>query len=81
MHRVWLNNTKGVSERRLPDRRITPAMRLGLSDKRLSGSELFFRRRFPQRERLPESMRPLYEGTLKARPREVGNQYIHSYAY
>lgn len=81
VHRVWLNNTKGVSERRLPERRITPAMRLGLSAQRLSGTELFFRRRFPKRERLPESMRPLYEGTVKARPREVCNPYIHSYAY
>lgn len=81
IHRVWLNLTKAISERRLPERLITPAMRLGLSAKRLSAIELFYRRLFPQRERLPEMMRLLYEGTLKARPREVCNPYIHRYAY
>ncbi len=81
MHRIWLNNTKGISERSSLDRRTTPAMILGLSDKRFSGRELFDRRLFPEREKLPQVMRPLYEGTLRARRHEVCNTYIHSYAY
>lgn len=81
LHRVWLNNTKGVSERRQPDQLTTPAMQHGLTEKRLTALELFFRRGFPVREQLPEVLRPLYEGTVKARPRESSKPYIHSYAY
>lgn len=66
----WLNQTKGISERRKPDSETTPAMLLSLQDKPQTGEDLLAIRRFPGRIPLPESLRPLYEGTLRSRPGE-----------
>ena len=66
----WLNNVKGISERSAGKSRTTPAMLLGLADAPLDPEQLFARRLFPRREQLPESMVELYEGRIKARPRE-----------
>ena len=81
LHRCWLNNTKGVSERTAAGRRTTPAMKLGVTRQPLSGRRLFRRRRFPARERLPAALRVLYEGRLKARPRERVAPDRHRIAY
>ena len=81
VHRCWMNNTKGVSERTAEGRRTTPAMTLGLTRRPLSGRRLFRRRRFPEREELPASLRVLYEGRVKARPREHISPAFHHFAY
>jgi hypothetical protein len=79
--RCWLNHTKGVSERTAAGRRTTPAMKLSLSARPRSGRSLFSRRRFPQRDGLPEAWRALYEGRVKARPRERVSPTLHRFAY
>jgi len=79
--RCWLNHTKGVSERTAAGRRTTPAMKLGLSARPRSGHSLFARRRFPNRDGLPEDWRALYEGRLKARPRARVSLTLHRFAY
>ena len=55
---VWKNFIKGRSERR-PDRR-TPAMMLGLSDKRWSWEQVLRQRLFPTRAQVPHSWITLY---------------------
>ena len=81
LHRCWLNHTKGVSERRAAGRRTTPAMKLGIAHRARSGRSLFSRRRFPKREGLSEELRAVYEGQVKARPRERVSQFRHRIAY
>lgn len=81
IHRCWLNNTKGVTERHAAGARTTPAMKLGLALRRLRGEDLFAWRRFPERVGLPEELRAVYEGSIKARPRERVRPYIARYAY
>jgi len=81
IHRVWLNVTKGVSERTARGRRETPAMKLGLESRPLGGRELFAQRRFPARCGLPEELRPLYEGRIRGWPKEVLGGRILKYAY
>jgi hypothetical protein len=66
---LWLNHTKGVSERRADRARTTPAMLLGLADRPLSAAALFAERLFPERERLAAWLRLRYEGRL-VRPGE-----------
>jgi hypothetical protein len=55
---VWRNFVKGVSERR--NDRTTPAMRVGLTSRPWSWSDVFSRRRFPGRIRLPEGWMKIY---------------------
>jgi len=81
VHRCWMNNTKGVSERTALGRKTTPAMQLGIAQHPLSGRRLFRRRRFPLREGLPASLRALYEGRVKARPHERVGPVRHRVAY
>lgn len=78
---AWNNNTKGMSERHRSRARITPAMLLGLAERPLDGDDLFARRRFPEREHLPERLRTLYEGRIVARPREPMTRRVPKYAY
>lgn len=66
----WLNNVKGISERSAKKSRTTPAMLLGLAEAPLDLEDFFSRRLFPVREKLPASLKQLYEGRIKARPRE-----------
>jgi transposase-like protein len=66
---LWLNLTKGVSERRSARARTTPAMLLGLAAKPLPGAALFAERLFPERVGLSPWLRPRYEGRL-VRPGE-----------
>jgi hypothetical protein len=66
---LWLNMTKGVSERRRDRARTTPAMLADLAAEPRHGAELFAERLFPEREGLRPGLRPRYEGRL-ARPRE-----------
>jgi hypothetical protein len=56
---VWRNFVK----RRVEDRSesITPAMWLGLTDRRWTWRQVFARRRFPDRSRLDPTERRLYE--------------------
>lgn len=78
---TWNNNTKGMSERDARQARITPAMRLGLADRPLSGEDLFSRRLFPERERLPASWRVVYDGRLVARPHEPMTRRVPKFAF
>ena len=55
---VWKNFIKSRSERR-PDR-TTPAMRLGLTDKRWRWEQLLSRRLFPEREAVSDSARAIH---------------------
>ena len=55
---VWRNFVKRVSERRSDP--ITPAMRLGLTDRPWSWQQVVARRRFPARTRLPEGWITIY---------------------
>ena len=45
----WLNQTKGISERRTSDAKTTPSMLLSLEAKPKTGEDLFTERRFPGR--------------------------------
>lgn len=72
---TWRNWTKGISERDAEGRKTTPAMLLKLTDRPLSGEDLFFDRLFPRREGLPPDLVPLYEGTITARPGEKCRPY------
>jgi hypothetical protein len=78
---VWLNNTKGISERRASRSRTTPAMRLALTDRPLFAEDLFSWRRFPAREGLEPCWRELYEGRVRTRPNEPVKPYVHRCAY
>jgi hypothetical protein len=79
--RLWLNLTKGVSERRPSLSRVTPAMLLGLAREPIRGSELFRKRLFPGRVGLGEGLKDVYEGTVRARPREHLRVEIPKYAH
>jgi len=79
--RLWLNLTKGISERRNCDAEVTPAMRLGLAPAPVRGERLFRIRLFPSRVGLPQDLRDIYEGTIKARPRETLRVESLEYAY
>jgi hypothetical protein len=72
---VWRNNVKGVSERRPALSRVTPAMRLGLTDRPLRAEEIFHRRLFPARVGLPAELADAYAGTLRSRPGERAGTY------
>lgn len=80
VHRCWVNNTKGLSERRVEHARTTPAMRLGLYMERRTGESLFASRRFPVRAGLPDNMRAIYKGSIRARPHEVVRPEVFKYA-
>lgn len=80
VHRVWLNATKGVSERTAAGRGETPAMRLGLTTRPLRGAELFAERLFPRRCGLPAALLPLYEGRVKGWPNEKPARRVPKYA-
>jgi hypothetical protein len=54
----WKNLVKGVSERR--NERTTPSMRLGLTSRPWSWRDIFARRLFPRRIRVPESWMRIY---------------------
>ncbi len=56
---VWRNFVKRCSERRSEE--ITPAMRVGLTDRRWSWRQVLAWRRFPDRHRLDAVERELYE--------------------
>lgn len=70
------NNTKGIAERRRADRRTTPAMLLRLRRAPAGWRALCGRRPFPARAGLPPELRPAYDGTFRARPRENVNPRV-----
>ena len=55
---VWRNFVKKVSERR--EEPITPAMRIGVTDRQWSWRDVLSKRRFPGRTRLPEGWNKIY---------------------
>jgi len=70
---VWRNFIKGVSERRNDP--TTPAMRLGLTDRPWSWRNVFSKRRFPGRVRLPAGWMRIYRrGWITP---AVGRNVIH----
>lgn len=71
LHRLWQNVTKGISERTATKRRTTPAMRLCLERRVLTGRDLFKERLFPQRCGLPPEWQDLYFGRVTGWPNEA----------
>jgi hypothetical protein len=80
-HRLWLNVTKGRSERTAAGRRTTPAMLLGLETRPLTGRDLFRQRLFPKRCGLPAELTALYEGRVNGWPNEVPTARVPKYTY
>lgn len=76
LQRLWLNVTKGVSERTATQRRTTPAMKLGLEQRVLTGRDLFRERLFPRRCGLTEDRQKFYLGRVTGWPNEVPPQRI-----
>ena len=75
VYMVWRNNRKGVSERKPELSRITPAMKLGLETRPLRAEDIFHRRLFPLRQRMPRELWPHYLGILRSRPGESARTY------
>jgi len=73
---VWRNCLKWFSERR---RGETPAMRLGLTDRRWKVAELLGERLFPSRVRLPERWQRYY--WRQVRTRAIARCQIHRCRY
>jgi hypothetical protein len=75
----WKNLVKGVSERR--NDRTTPSMRLGLTARPWSWRDIFARRLFPRRIRVPESWMRIYrrEWITPAVGRNVRHAPRHAY--
>ena len=63
---VWRNWIKGVSERD-GKRSPSPAMRLGLAERRLSVEDLLAERLVPSRVLLPEELKEIYEERVPTR--------------
>lgn len=75
---VWRNYLKAVSERR---RDGSPAMRLGLCDRRWKAEELLAQRRFPARVTLPERWARYYWRQVTTRMIPRGSQHQARYAF
>jgi transposase-like protein len=73
---AWRNYVKWTSERR---HRETPAMSLGLTDRRIPLEEMLERRQFPSRTALPPRWQEYYWG--RVRTREVPNGRDHRLTY
>jgi len=80
LYRVWRNNVKGISERDSKKSRLTPAMKLGLTDHPLSADEIFHERLFPERVGVPPELMDHYTGTLRSRPGERASTYRYKSA-
>jgi hypothetical protein len=78
---TWINTVKGVTERHAAGSRITPSMKLGLERRPLRPRQIFDRRLFTDRLPLPAELVPLYEGRIKARPREHRTVIEYVFAY
>ena len=74
---VWRNYMKSFSERA---RDGSPAMRLGLLDRRLSVEDVLERRLFPARIALPSCWSKYYWGKVKTRAIENGTEHRLFYA-
>ena len=74
---VWRNWVKHRSGRRAGNE--TPAMRLGLADRRWSWSQVLARRQFPDRVGLDEMERKLCE--MRVPNPELPSNTIHSRKY
>ena len=74
---VWRNYMKPFSERK---RDASPAMRLGLLDRRLTVSDILAQRLFPTRIALPERWARYYWRQTPTRmiPRAVGHRRVHA---
>lgn len=78
--RVWIfvlgqNNHKGINEQRRAGRNTTPAMVLGLQQRRQDWKGMCGVRRFKLHIGLPEELRAAYEGSFRARPNENVKPY------
>lgn len=74
---VWRNHMKWFSERR---RQWTPAMRLGLAERRLLAPDILKERLFVSRVGLPLRWQTYYWGTVATRPLPKGRAHRCSYA-
>jgi transposase-like protein len=75
---VWRNWMKWFSERTHID---TPAMRMGLTTRRLSYRRLMRRRLFPKHAGLPPRWADYYYGRIKTRMMPRGREHRRRYAY
>jgi transposase-like protein len=75
---VWRNYMKSFSERK---RDGSPAMRLGLSSRRLELREVLGERLFPSRIRLPQRWMEYYRRTTRTRQIPLGREHRLSYAF
>lgn len=65
---LWVNTTKGISERSKICSRVTPLMRAGLADRPWLGGRIFARRLFPGHFELSALERVLYDGRIQSTP-------------
>jgi transposase-like protein len=75
---VWRNWIKAFSERRQD---ASPAMRLGLIDRRLTWREILHERLFPTRLRLPRRWQDYYERRIPTRRIPNGARHDKVYAF
>lgn len=75
---VWRNHMKWFSEQR---RDVTPAMRLGLADRRLGVADVLGERLFPSRVELPTCWRPYYWREVKTREFRINAVHRLRYAF
>jgi transposase-like protein len=75
---VWRNFVKPFSERRQDE---SPAQRLGLTDHRLSVTEILAKRLFPSIIRLPRRLQRYYRREVKTRRIPNGRRHELKYAY
>jgi hypothetical protein len=78
LHRVWRNYVKHISER---EKNGTPAMRLGLANRRLGWEEILRRRLFVTRQALAAPLDRYYWGREPTRQIPNARKHELQYAY
>ena len=75
---VWRNFVKSFSEK---TQDASPAMRLGLADRKLDPAEILGKRRFPWRVNLPERLDRYYRRLVTTGPRGLSRPHELRFAY
>jgi len=75
---VWRNFVKSFSEK-IQD--ASPAMRLGLAERKLPPEEILGKRLFPWRVKLPERLEPYYQRLVETGPRGPSRRHQLRFAY
>ncbi len=77
---VWRNFMKPVSERSLTDEKESPAMKLGLTDRRRTVADVFAKRLFPSQVLLPEPWTTSYWCRVPTRATPRWREHRRRYA-